>query len=191
MKHIGSIVLLVSVLFLNSMQCGGIKPTVFVHQEYNFAFIERVAVIPFENLSKDQGAGARVTRLFVGELLSAEAFDIVEPGEVSRALMKYSLVRTADLTREQVVEIGKELGVQALFLGSVNESETTRAGGANVSMVTLTVRLLETEEGTTIWSATNTSGGRGFWSSLFGTGEKSKTEVTRNCIKKTLNTLID
>jgi len=167
------------------------KPTIFVNPEYNFDFVEKVAVIPFENLSNNQGAASRTTRLFISELLSAEAFDVIEPGEVTRALNKFSILDPADLTQEQITSVGKELKVQALFMGSVNESASIRSGSVTTNVVTLVVRLVETENGTTVWSSTHTEGGRGFWSSLFGTGEKSNSEVTRKCVRKTIKTLID
>ena len=171
--------------------CAGVKPTIFLNYDYNYDYIEKVAVIPFENLSKDQGAGARVTRIFTTELLSKNAFDIIEPGEVAKVLQKYGLVRTADLTTDQIMAIGKELNVQALFLGSVNESSMTRSGSSNTSVVTIISRLVEVEKGVTIWSATNTTGGKSFWSSIFGNRSKSNSEVTRKCIRKLIGTVVE
>jgi TolB-like protein len=169
--------------------CAGSNVTAFVHDEYNFEFVERVAIVPLDNLSDDRGAGARATQVFLSELLSARAFEVVEPGEVTRVLSKFSTVRTSELTTEQIVSIGKELKVQGLFLGSVNESSSYRSGGATVTKVSLTTRLVETEQGLTVWSASATAGGRGFWASLFGTGDQSTSEVTRSCVRKLLGSL--
>ena len=105
-----------------SSGCGGPGTTRFVHPEFDFGFIERVAVVPFENLSANQGAGARATRYFISSLLAAESFDVVEPGEVARALEKHALVRTAQLTEDQILTMGRDLGVQGLFLGTLSES---------------------------------------------------------------------
>ena len=170
--------------------CSSVPPTTFIHPGFDFAYVEKVAVIPFENLSNDQGAGARASWYFIAELLATEAFDVVEPGEVARALEKYSLVRTADLTQEQMVDLGQRLQVQGLFMGSVNESSTSRSGGTEINVVTLTARLVETDVGTTVWSSTNTMTGKNFWSSLFGTASKSKSEVTRMCVDQSLGTLV-
>ena len=191
MTQMKSGLLILAVLAAVLTGCAGMKPTIFLHPEYNFGYIEKVAVIPFENLSKEQGAASRATRLFLSELLATESFEVVEPGEVSQALEKFATVRAAQLTQAQLVEIGKQLGVQALFLGSVNESSSMRSGSASTRIVTMVVRLVETDAGVTVWSATHTEGGRGFWASLFGTGQKSESEVTRNCVKKTLKTLIN
>lgn len=171
--------------------CGGPSPTVFIHQDYNFGFMERVAVIPFENLTREQGAAERATRFFITELLAAEAFDVVEPGEVVRALVKVGVFGSTSFTRKQLMDIGVELQVQALFLGSVNEATTIRSGSSQSQVVTLAIRLVETESGQSIWSAINTERGRGFWNSIFGGGGKSQSEVMRKCVHETLKTLID
>jgi len=166
-------------------------PTKFIHPDFDFTFVEKIAVVYFENLSNDQTAGAKATRYFTTALLAAEAFEVVEPGEVSRALEKFSLVSTSQLTQDQVMTLGRELGVQGVFLGSLSESTSIRSGATTVSVVTVVVRLLETETGATVWSATNTEDSASFWSSLFGTGQKAPSEVMRRCIDGCLDTLMD
>jgi TolB-like protein len=170
--------------------CGGMRPTVFINEQYDFRFLERVAVIPFDNLSNDQGAGNRATRLFISKILSERAFDVVEPGEVSRVLEKYATVRTGQLTEEQIKAIGQELKVQGIILGTVTESSTVTGGGTTTSTITIVARMVETEKGTTVWSATNTAGGRGFWGTLFGTGGNSQSEATRKCVDGLIKTLV-
>ena len=177
-------------LLLVAAGCGGQRTTSFTFGEYNFQFIEKVAIIPFENLSASKGAGARATQIFIPEVLAAEVFDVVEPGEVSHVLGKHGITRTAQLTTEQIIKIGGFLKVQALILGSVTEASNVRSGGSSVKKVSMVVRMVETERGLTVWSATATAGSRGFWGSLFGTSGKSLSEVTRDCVRKALNTLV-
>jgi TolB-like protein len=167
------------------------RPTVFLHPEFDFSYVERVAVIPFENLSDSPGAASRATRFFISELLASESFDVIEPGEVGSVLASVLTVRTGDLTKEQIMKIGKELKVQGLFFGSLNESSSSRSGSVQTHTVALVVRLVDVESGETVWSATNTSGGRGFFARLFGTGEQSTSDVMRKCVKKTLSTLVN
>ncbi len=171
--------------------CGGVNSGKFLHPGFDFSFIEKVGVIPFENLSGEQGAGAQTTRYFINSLLQSEAFDVVEPGDVSQALGKMSLVRTAELTEEQYVELGQTLGVQGLFLGTVNESTSLRSGSTNVDVVTIVLRLVETETGATVWSVTRSEDSQGFWSALLGTQQASRGEITRRCLDKCLGTLLD
>ena len=193
MNVISRLILLAVILsaLLGVFGCAGSNVTDFVHDDYNFEFVERVAIIPLDNLSDDRGAGARATQVFLSEILSARAFDVVEPGEVTRVLSKFSTVRASELTTEQITSIGRELKAQGLFMGSVNESSSYRSGGATVTKVSLTARLVETEQGLTVWSASATAGGRGFWASLFGTGDQSTSEVTRSCVRKLLGSLFD
>ena len=188
MKYVSKEVL-ISVLILSLSACG-VKPTVFLHPKYDFQYLERVTVVPFDNLSNDQGAGARVTHILMTELLAAKAFDVVEPGEVSRVLEKHSLVRTGTLTEDQIISIGQELRSQGLILGSVTESASLRTGGLSSNTVTLVVRMVETETGATVWSATHSEAGGGFWSSLFGIRSGSQSEIYRKCVRKIINTLI-
>ena len=190
MKNNNVIYSLLLIILVSIIGCGGMKPTIFLLYDYNFNYIERIAVIPFENLSKDKGADERVVRIFISELLAKDAFDIVEPGEVKKVLLKNSLSNTAEITLEQAIAVGKELNVQAILLGTVNESSTTRSGTSSISVVTIVSRLVEVESGTTFWSTTITEGGDSFLSSLFGSRTKSMSEVTRKCVKKTINTLV-
>lgn len=182
--------LLILGLGLALCSCAG-RAGLFLHPEFNFNSIEVVAVIPFENLSNDQGASMRFTRIFIAELLSKKTFDVIEPGDVSKALEKFSLLRTADLQKNQIKELGKSLGVQGVFLGSVSESATVRSGSSSSNEVTLLARLVETENGTTIWSATYTEGGRSLFQTLFGLESPTKSRATMSCVKGILNTLID
>jgi hypothetical protein len=165
--------------------------TTFVHPDYNFAFVERVAVIPFEELTDDRGAAARVSRYFVTELLEAQVFDIVEPGEVLDGLIAVGTMRASELTPRQIRDLGGRFNAQALFLGSVTESATIRTGASSENVVTLDVRLVETETGTVIWSTTVTEAGRGFWSRLFGTNGDSMGEVARKASSQAIRELVD
>jgi hypothetical protein len=171
--------------------CGGMGATTFVHPDYNFAYVERVAVIPFENLSDDRGAAARISRYFVTELLDAQVFDIVEPGEVAEGMISVGSLRVAELPPEQFVSLGRRFGAQALFVGSVTESAVVRTGASSENVVTLDVRLVEAETGAVIWSTTVTESGRGFWSRLFGTNGDSMGEVSRKAVSRTISELVD
>ena len=184
-------ILLAAALALSIAACAPIRPTTFVHPSYNFGFIERVAVVPLENLSDDRGAGARMSRYVVAELLATEAFDVVEPGEVTNELLNFGAVRTAELPREQLVALGRALGAQGIFLGTVTESQAVRSGNASENVVTLDLRLVETETGSVVWSTTLTETGRGFWASLFGARGRTMGEVSRRAARHAIDRLVD
>jgi hypothetical protein len=186
-----SAILLVGLAFALSLSgCAGSSGRTFVHPDYDFGFVQRVAVVPFENLTENRGAGARMTRNFVAELLATMAFDVVEPGEVVRAMEAHSIGRTSELDTEQIRALGKDLKCQALFLGSVTEASTERSSGNSLNTVSLEVRLVETETGAAVWSTSQTRAGRGFFSGLFGTSGKPMSEVSRDCARACIEQLV-
>ena len=57
--------------------CGGtMKATQFTNPKFNFAFVQRIAVLPFDNESIDRQAGSRATRLAITELIATGAVDV-------------------------------------------------------------------------------------------------------------------
>jgi TolB-like protein len=165
------------------------KPTRFTNPKIDFSFVERVAVLPFENLSTDQQAGFRATRLLVTDLLASGAVDVVEPGEVTAALAKFP-GRVTRPNIEQIVSLGKTLGVQAVIAGAVSQSEVLRSGAAGISTVTLDAQMIETESGAIIWAATHTQKSSPLAAKVLGTQGEPLSVTTRRCVHGLLETLL-
>jgi TolB-like protein len=165
------------------------RPTRFTNPKIDFSFVERVAVLPFENFSNDANAGPRATRLMVTELLATGAVDVVEPGEVNAATAKYS-GRATRLSTEQIVELGKTLGVQAVIAGSVAQSEVLRSGSAGIPTVTLDAQMIEAESGGIIWAATHTEKGSEMSARFLGNEGEPLSVTTRRCVRKLVETLV-
>jgi TolB-like protein len=168
---------------------GKMRPTKFTNTDYNFAFLERVAILPLLNMSEDRQAGSRATRLLITELLASEAVDVVEPGETLAAL---NTITSGDPTptTEQVIALGKALKVQAVIYGSVAQSGSSRAGTVMIPVVTLDVHMLETESGQVIWAATHTEKGGSAGAALLGTGSEPISQTTRRCARRVIKTLV-
>jgi TolB-like protein len=165
-------------------------PTKFTNPDIDFSFVERVAVLPFENFSNDTAAAARVTRLLVTELLATGAVDVVEPGEVNAATVKFGANRGQRPSTEQIVELGKTLGVQAVVAGAVSQSEVLRSGSAGIPTVTIDAQLIETETGAIIWAATHTEKGSVLSARLLGNEGEPLSVTTRRCVRRLVETLI-
>jgi polysaccharide biosynthesis protein PelC len=170
--------------------CASTHSTVFLNPEFDFSAMERVAVVPFENLSNDQGMGDYVTRVFITELLSRKAFDVVEPGEVSRFLVAKGATKTGELTLDQIKELGKSANVQGVIFGTVGESTQLRSGNMSSQVISLNIRLVSVESGSTIWSSVVNTGGPGFFSRLFGVGEQTRGSAVRKSVRKSLHSLV-
>jgi TolB-like protein len=175
--------------------CGSsMKATQFSNPSFDFAFIERVAVLPFENLSNDRQAGLRATRLTITELLASGALDVVEPGEVQAALIQtgaFQAGRTPIPSTEQIISLGQALEVEAIIMGTVTQSENLRSGNVPVPVVTLDLRMVETETGATVWAATHSEKGSTVSAKILGTGGQPIAETTRECVQQVLATLIE
>lgn len=169
--------------------CVATRSTSFLHPEYDFTQVERVAVVPFEDLSREQGTGSYVTRVFLTELLATGAFDVVEPGEVTR-IIGPTQRGSAELSFDKLKKLGDELKVQAVVFGTVGESAELRGGGAAGHVISLDARMVDVTSGATIWSAVVNTGGPGFFARLVGTGEQSRGTAVRKAVRKSIATLI-
>jgi TolB-like protein len=170
------------------------KVTRFANPDFDFSFVQQVAVLPFENLTSDRQAGLRATRLTITELLASGAVGVVEPGEAQAALTKVTGLppgRAVSPSTEQLVSLAQALQVQAVVLGTVTQSENLRSGSVPIPVVTLDIRMVEAETGVTVWAATHSEKGSSLSARILGTGGEPLAETTRACVQKTLATLIE
>ena len=189
LKHRLSVLVLSLVAIAVGGCAGSMRPTQFTNSDYNFSFLEKVAVLPLLNMSGDRQAGSRATRILITELLASEAVDVVEPGETRAALNKITSGDPTPTT-EQVIALGKALNVQAVLQGSVAQSGSSRAGTVMIPVVTLDVHMLETESGQVIWAATHTEKGSSAGAAILGTGSEPISQTTRRCARRLIKTLV-
>jgi TolB-like protein len=164
----------------------------YINPEANFSYIKKVAVLPFNNMSNDRFAGERVRNTLTVDLMSRGVFEVMERGEVTKAM---GLVfRAAGFEEGSAVEVDKEtlkllgerLGVQAVILGSVDEYES----GGRRSVVSLSVRMLDTSSGIVLWQAKSTVTGISTWRTIVGLEELDRSTLTRAAVKDALDTLL-
>ena len=152
--------------------------------------IRRVAVLPFESLVQDRTAGEKVQKLFLTELLALEAFEVAEPGLVTKTLKADRIESMDALGPAELKRLGETLKVQGIFLGSVVDFSETRTGATPAPEVTIQLRLVETQSGVTVWSASRTRSGTTASARLFGIGGQSLTEAARQLVREELKTLV-
>ncbi len=166
------------------------RSTTFLSPQADFDLIERVAILPLENLTKEPMAGEKVRQLLLIEMLSSGAVEIVDVGEVSRAVRALGMAQPASPSTEEVKKLGAEMGVQALLAGSVQDFAQGSSGGVSSTSVALVFRLIETETGQVIWSSSISQSGAGAMARLFGVSGDSATDRARKLIHEALDTLI-
>ncbi|HEX3108585.1 MAG TPA: hypothetical protein VHU41_05790 [Thermoanaerobaculia bacterium] len=164
------------------------QQTSYVHKNADLGAITKVAVLPFDNLSQDRAAADKVQKIFYLELLSLDVFEIAEPGQVTKVMRSQS---SADaLGPADYEKIGKDLGVDAVFVGSVVDFAETHTGATPTPEVTIQLRLIETHSGSTVWSTGRSRSGASFSTRLFGVGGESMTQAARKVVRAELGTLL-
>ncbi len=165
--------LLVLLTGIITVGCGG--PRVYIHPSPGLDRIKTVAVMPFENLSKDGKAAEKVRSGFVLELLRTGNLSVIDINEMDRILkgagLSYGVsqmpaVGSGALQEEIAVDstplskkIGDALKVQAIVVGSVQTHTVERTSDRVSPEVSITARLIDTETGIIIWASTHTRRG--------------------------------
>lgn len=173
--------------------CGG-TTIKYLNPTANFSYIKKVAVVPFSNFSDDKYAGEKTRNALTVELLSRHAFDVIEQGEVSKAL---SLIKEGgfdenkniQMDKDTIMLIGGKLGVQALILGAVNDYSGGKGGFAN-NVVSISVKMIDTESGTILWQASTSKVGGGIGRKLLGLEDIDMSILTNQAAKTVLDTLL-
>lgn len=169
--------------------CGS-AVTSFVNPDVDFTHVQRVAVVPFRNLTTDELADERMESIFLMELVRANVLQIVEPRETAEAMAAAGIPTSAALTPEQTVALGKRLGVEALFFGSIEEYGYGQGDRRRGPQITGAFGMAETETGVVIWRSQVHATGASFWKKLFGGGTADLYTVSRKVVRKALGTLL-
>jgi TolB-like protein len=186
MKLLKNATLLLMVMALPA--CRTAQQTSYVHKNADLGAITKVAVLPFDNLSQERTAGDKVQKVFYLELLALDVFEVAEPGQVTKVMRAQA---SADaLAPADYQKIGKDLGVDAIFIGSVVDYTETRTGSTPTPEVTIQLRLIEAHSGSTVWSTGRTRSGASVSTRLFGVGGESMTQAARRVVRAELGTLL-
>jgi TolB-like protein len=170
--------------------CRSVRQTQYLHKNADLGAIQKVAVLPFENLTQERSAADKVQKIFQMELLALDVFEVAEPGQVTKVLRAGGIATTEALGAKDFQRLGQDLGVDAVFAGTVVDYAETRTGSTPTPEVTIQVRLIETQTGATIWSTSHTRAGAGISTRLFGLGGESLTQATRRVVRTELATLL-
>lgn len=177
---------LVVAIALLATACRTSRQTSYMHKNADLGAISKVAVLPFENLTSERSAADKVQKIFYLELLSLDVFEVAEPGDVTKSVRSGTDV----LGPSDYQRIGKELGVEAVFVGTVVDFTESRTGSTSTPEVTIQLRMIETNTGSTIWSTGRTRSGASISTRLFGVGGESLTEASRRVLRAELETLL-
>lgn len=181
----------IALLLLAPFLCGcGSSAKSFIKPRVDFSYLQRAAVLPFENLTRDDLADERMQSVFLSEILAEGVLEIADPRETAAVLGTLGVRPGQQLTPEEVVALGEKLSVDAVFFGVVEEYGYSRGGTVSAAAVTLVLGLAETETGSIVWRAQSHETGTSFWKRLFGGAPDDLYEVSRTTVQKALATLL-
>ncbi|MBI2216917.1 MAG: DUF799 family lipoprotein [Candidatus Rokubacteria bacterium] len=157
----------------------------------DFAAIQTVGVMPFQNLSRDTLAAERVRDVFINRLLSTGAVYVVPVGEVARAVARAEIQSPITPAPDDVIRLAGLLKAHAIITGAVQEYGEARSGVTSANVISVSVQMLEGQTGRIVWTASSTKGGVNFLDRLFGGGGRPMEGVTRDAVNDLIAKLFE
>lgn len=181
---------LVILCFLISFP-GCITTDVYFEPDMDFASLRAIAVMPFQNLTREEDAAERVRDAFSGMLLATEAVYVLPAGEVARAIARTGALPSGGPSAEQIKKLSGILEVDAVITGVLREYGEVRSGSTSANVASLSLQMIEATTGRVVWSAASTKGGITLWDRLFGGGGEPMNKVTEKVVDDLLDKLFD
>jgi hypothetical protein len=181
--------LLLAAALLVAAGCSSGPKRTYSDPNKDFGAIRTVAVLPFQNLTREQTAHQRVRDVFVTLLLAAEAVYVVPTGETARGIEQAVVANPTAPSVAEVVKLGTILKADAVITGVVKEYGEIRSGSATSNAVSISVQMQETGTGKVVWSGASTQGGIGFSDRLFGGGGEPVNRITEEAVRDVLDQL--
>lgn len=122
------------------------------------SLVKSIAVLPFENLTSDSNAVDVVTESIKKELKGKGWVLLARDETVEDFLASKRIRNTGSISRISARQMGKELGVDAILVGSVSQFDSI-GGTINVGV---SVRLVSTLDGRILWAENTTYTGKEF-----------------------------
>jgi hypothetical protein len=165
------------------------KAVTFHDPNMDFSLVQSVAVMPFGNLTQMQQASERVRDVFMTMLQATGGVYVLPPGEIARAVSRSQVTTPMTPNPEDVVALGKALKVDVVITGVVLEYGEVRSGTSAANVISVSAKMIETQKGKVVWSASSTKGGIKTSNRLFGGGGQPMDAVTEEAVKDLLDKL--
>ncbi|MBX6422060.1 hypothetical protein [Thermosulfurimonas sp. F29] len=178
------LILLVFLVF----SCAGKGPRLRI-AAHGESGICRVAVLPFVNQTRREGAGELVTRVVIAELVNS-GLEVTEEGVVKRFLERERCLPGESIPARVMEKMGEELGIKAVVGGMVTEA---REVGDQVRLGFF-LWVKDVRDGHFLWGTYYVKDGEdyrkilhfGKVSSLSGLAQRMVHEVVRTSMKRSL-----
>ncbi len=116
----------------------------------------KIAILPFENLTKDFQASELVRKSFFN-YFSSKKFKDIELFKINSVLQTHDLLENQDFLKKPCAEIGDLLNAQGLIYGKITAFDRFYAGAYSKVSVELEAKLVRTADGKVLWKAKHKS----------------------------------
>ena len=147
---------ILSILLASVTAMGACAPSmhdVFRDETMDFAAVRTIAVMPLVNQTREVMASERVRDVFITMLLSTGAVYVLPAGEVARGISRLGIADAASPSVEEIVKLGGVVKADAVIIGAVREYGEVRSGSVAAPMISISMRMIETQTGRVVWSA--------------------------------------
>jgi hypothetical protein len=144
--------------------------------------VETVAVLPFDNESNNLDAPDILQKL-VFEALKDSPYKSLEIDAVNGKLEKVGIVDGGQLAIVDPTKLGKDLGVQALIFGYVENFDYTNIGFYLQRKVKLDLKMVDVQTGATLWEGSGT----GMQPQVFLNKDEAKKAFLEGVAKQTID----
>jgi hypothetical protein len=155
----------------------------------DFSALRTIAVMPFENLTRDKLAGERVRDTFINNLLSSGAVYVIPTGEVARGVSRAGIDNPLKLSSEEIAKLAAVVKADAVVTGVVREYGEVRSGTASSNVISLSMQMFDVQSKKIVWTGSSTKGGISMKDRLLGGGGRPMNDVTEMAINDILNQL--
>jgi hypothetical protein len=161
----------------------------FHDPDMDFALLRTVAVMPFDNLTTDRLAAARVRNTFMTSLFATGVVYVIPSGEVVRGIKRAGIENPVIPSPEEIAKLTAIIKADAVITGVVNEYGQVRSATTTANVISVSMQMIEKESRKVVWSASTTKGGISAWDRLFGGGGRPMEDVTEAAINDLINKL--
>jgi hypothetical protein len=163
----------------------------YINPNFDFSYIKRVAVLPFDNLTQERNAEDILRHLVINELLATELVEVVVPGEAIATMNSLGIKSVSSLSEKQIQALGRTLNVQGVIYGAIEKYEIVKDRNIAEPEVTITMIMAETTSGSIVWSVTKTGGEAGFMARHFGAKTDTLSEAVLKVVRDSIRTLFE
>ena len=148
--------------------------------------VETVAILPFDSESNDVNAPDIMQRL-VYLAMKSSAYRVLDIDETNAKLAKAGIQDGGQLPAVDPVKLGKDLGVQALLYGNVENFGYVNIGFYQEQKVTLELAMVNVTDGQNLWQNSGTGATR----NLTLDKKEAQNRLTAGLAKQLVDKLFD